>query len=407
MNIAVVNASVAIGKSQPSQKNSSESLNEFNQTFSSLLDKSSMESSNEQIKDEKEAIEMMDDLASLMVPLPLLNLTQVPKTIEGDMVLGQEPNLELETQHPLMNVLNVQGDSIENSDLSETLEDNLTSDEVNHSSQDEHLSLETQSQISSGIQHDEDKLLSKNLQSMDSISVDKQGDLDENSSLKKVVDKSLNQEKTELQHTKHQEVPLELNSFEDVIKASQELIEDEFELIEESFKGEMELVQESMVVNNGTVFLKDITAHEASLKPMSDMNYVKWDNQSEIMANLRHQISILKENDSTTLQLKLYPQHLGSISVELKMKNGVLSANVLVEQSELKSVIEQEFHQINLEGTKIEQLNVEVNAQSQQQSKSQTATKTSRRFSLEDEPLEEFEMALEEKAHTGYLNLTV
>ncbi len=425
MNISVVNASVAISNSQPSQKNLSEQSNEFNKTFSSLLDQSSTEPSNEQSNDEKETTQMMDDLASLMVPLPLLNLTQLPITIEGDVALVQEAHVELEMTPSLTNMLNVQGDSIENLDLSGTLGHDLIFDEGDDLSQDEHLLTKAQSQISSGLKSDENKSLSENLQQMDSVVVDKQSELDENSSLKKVVDKPLNQEQNGLQNSQS----LELDSFEGKMRASQELLEQELksiqdsvegkmrasqelleqdlDSIQDSVEGKMKSVQESMVVNNTTVFLKDVTAHEASLEPMSGANYFKWDNQSEIMSNLRHQISILKENDYTTLQLKLYPQQLGSISVELKMKNGVLNAHVLVEQSELKSVIEQEFHQINLDGTKIEQLNVEVNAQSQQQSQSQKATKTVRRFTLEDDPLEELEMATKENEHTGYLNLTV
>ncbi len=399
MNIAVVDASVAIRTSQPSQKNSNEQSNEFNKTFSSCLNQNSMESSSEKKNDEQQTTEMMDELACLMVPLPLLNLTPLPM-MEGEVPLVQASNLELEMEHPLIDVLNVQADSIEKLDVLETGE---TLDK------EQPLFTETQSSISSELKSDEHESVGMNLKPMDSMLVDHQDNLDEKIEFKKVINQPLNQEKTELQHSKVQDMPLELDSFEEVMKASQPLVEKEaFQSIQTSLEDDMNSVQESMIINNSTVVLKDVTTHEAPfMKSVSDANYFKWANQSEIMSNLKHQMSILKENDYTTLQLKLYPQHLGSISVELKMKNGVLNAHVLVEHAELKSVIEQEFHQINLDGTTIEQLNVEVNAQSQQQSQSHTSTKTSRRFFLEDEASEELEAAPKEIEHKGYLNLTV
>ena len=399
MNIAVVDASVAIRTSQPSQKNSNEQSNEFNKTFSSCLNQNSMESSSEKKNDEQQTTEMMDELACLMVPLPLLNLTPLPM-MEGEVPLVQASNLELEMEHPLINVLNIQADSIEELDVLETGE---TLDK------EQPLFTETPSSMSLELKSDEHESVGMNLKPMDSMLVDHQDNLDEKIEFKKVINQPLNQEKTELQHSKVQDMPLELDSFEEVMKASQPLVEKEaFQSIQTSLEDDMNSVQESMLINNSTVVLKDVTTHEASfMKSVSEANYFKWANQSEIMSNLKHQMSILKENDYTTLQLKLYPQHLGSISVELKMKNGVLNAHVLVEHAELKSVIEQEFHQINLDGTTIEQLNVEVNAQSQQQSQSHTSTKTSRRFFLEDEASEELEAEPKEIEHKGYLNLTV
>lgn len=399
MNIAVVDASVAIRTSQPSQKNSNEQSNEFNKTFSSCLNQNSMESSSEKKNDEQQTTEMMDELACLMVPLPLLNLTPLPM-MEGEVPLVQASNLELEVGQPLIDVLNIQADSIEELDVLETGE---TLDK------EQPLFTETPSSMSLELKSDEHESVGMNLKPMDSMLVDHQDNLDEKIEFKKVVNQPLNQEKIELQHSKVQDMPLELDSFEEVMKASQPLVEKEaFQSIQTSLEDDMNSVQESMLINNSTVVLKDVTTHEASfMKSVSEANYFKWANQSEIMSNLKHQMSILKENDYTTLQLKLYPQHLGSISVELKMKNGVLNAHVLVEHAELKSVIEQEFHQINLDGTTIEQLNVEVNAQSQQQSQSHTSTKTSRRFFLEDEASEELEAEPKEIEHKGYLNLTV
>lgn len=451
MNIAVVNASVAVGKSQPSQKVSNEQQDEFNKTFSSLLNKSSMESSNEQTNDEKESTEMMDDLASLMIQLPLLNLTPLSTDMTNQEVLVQKANLELETGQSLMQGLNlfqpspstsaVEGESIKNSPLLETLENSVSSEKLDYELLEESLntkpfddysSTTSQSQRNSKLQNDEHQLSTAHLQQQDielsSMLPDEAINLDKSLSFKDNLEKQstlvteqynpLFKDSLEKQSIRviEQDNPL-LNDSSN--KQSIQFTNQEKNLLQstlgqeetldvDSFEGEIKSVQESIAINHGTMtFKSDVTVHEANSKPVFNSNYLKWDNQSEIMESLRHQISILKENDYTTLQLKLYPQHLGSISVELKMKNGVLNAHVLVEQSELKAVIEQEFHQINLDGIAIEQLNVEVNAQRHQQSKSETPTKASKSFTLEDEPVEEVEVIQKEIQHTGYLNLTV
>lgn len=134
----------------------------------------------------------------------------------------------------------------------------------------------------------------------------------------------------------------------------------------------------------------------------------KWENQVEVMTEIEHRISLLKEEDSTTLTLKLYPKTLGNISVEMNLKNGVLNAQVLLEHAELKPMIEQAMHQVQLDGFANVQVNVEVGANSQsffKQQDEQSANKNSRYVLDEDE--EGAEIQLVETNLMGRLNLKV
>ena len=136
------------------------------------------------------------------------------------------------------------------------------------------------------------------------------------------------------------------------------------------------------------------------------MNHFKWENKDQVILGLKHQISILNNNETKVLNLKLYPQHLGSISVELKMKNGVLNAHVLVEQIEMKPILEQALHEINLAGAVIEQLNVEVSPQNQGQNPFDQQQKLNQHNSEEELPdIQEEPLIHQEVKHVGYLNM--
>lgn len=136
------------------------------------------------------------------------------------------------------------------------------------------------------------------------------------------------------------------------------------------------------------------------------MNHSKWENRDQIIIGLKHQISILNNNETKVLNLKLYPQHLGSISVELKMKNGILNAHVSVEQIEMKPILEQALHEINLAGTGIEQLNVEVSPQNQGQNPFNQQKKLNQHHSEEELlDIQEEQLIYQEVKHVGYLNM--
>lgn len=149
------------------------------------------------------------------------------------------------------------------------------------------------------------------------------------------------------------------------------------------------------------------------LSPVTDLGVdvkhsIRWDNQVEVMSQIEHQIKLLKENDSTTLTLKLYPKNLGNISVEMQLKNGILNAQVLLEQPDLKPVIEQAIQHIQLDGFETVQVNVEVGANSQsffKQQEEKSANKNTRYFLEEEDESTQSEFV--ETCYRGQLNLKV
>jgi|GEM_PF-4330043 len=101
----------------------------------------------------------------------------------------------------------------------------------------------------------------------------------------------------------------------------------------------------------------------------SRADYKTWTNESEVKSAIRQQLVVLRKQDTTKLVLKLYPQHLGAMSVELKMKNGGVLANVVLDQIEAKPLIEQAFADLKLDQMPLESLNVEINNHNNQHQK--------------------------------------
>lgn len=164
---------------------------------------------------------------------------------------------------------------------------------------------------------------------------------------------------------------------------------------------------EAVIPNQGLLIGSDnekLQSEQSSKTQL--MNHSKWENRDQIVLGLKHQISILNNNETKVLNLKLYPQHLGSISVELKMKNGILNAHVSVEQIEMKPILEQVLHEINLAGTGIEQLNVEVSPQNQGQNPFNQQKKLNQHHSEEELlDIQEEQLIYQEVKHVGYLNM--
>lgn len=72
--------------------------------------------------------------------------------------------------------------------------------------------------------------------------------------------------------------------------------------------------------------------------------------QAEQLVNqiekLLNQSQILKNQGIIKLQLKLYPEHLGSIRIELVQKDGVLSARLLATSAVAKEMLDSQLHQL-------------------------------------------------------------
>lgn len=428
MDINVLNAGINFKNNSSPKKTLGEQQSQFNETFSNALDKSSMNSLNQKDNDDKNLEENMDDLTATLVQTSLIMQPAVFQQISGEIT-------NLESVEGESSFLRNQLNGLNSLSLRETLT-------ISQSTFTDDLTQNPNIMPINKVDGVDNTLIQQELATTKNpVSTETLGQLTLEESLN--VDASLSEmtDKQVLQSFKNQinsmsnevntntqsgtDTQLGNNTQSNTSSNSKTLTFSESFHQSQDINQESELVEDidfkAMVTSDSTTTLSesiystqsmitnklDAAVNDVQSQSTSTTNYLKWENQSEIIDNLRHQISLLRENDSTTLHLKLYPQHLGAISVELKMKNGVLKADVLVEHAELKAVLEQEFHQINLDGTKIEQLNVEVNSQTHQQSQSQKPTKESTKFSLEDEIVDEIEVVEKEEQQVGYINLTL
>ncbi len=84
----------------------------------------------------------------------------------------------------------------------------------------------------------------------------------------------------------------------------------------------------------------------------------------EVSKQIIDQVKVKLRPDQTTLEIKLYPEHLGKLTLEVASKNGLLTAKFIAESQITKEVIESQLNvlqeQLHLQGIKVEEIEVEV-----------------------------------------------
>lgn len=77
-----------------------------------------------------------------------------------------------------------------------------------------------------------------------------------------------------------------------------------------------------------------------------------------------NQIKVTMKNDVTSLQMQLYPEHLGKVSVQVVAKNGVLTAQIAAENETAKMALESQLallkESFEQQGLKVESVEVMV-----------------------------------------------
>lgn len=91
-------------------------------------------------------------------------------------------------------------------------------------------------------------------------------------------------------------------------------------------------------------------------------------NFDEVVSEISEKINILKDNSSETMKIKLKPQELGELSIELEKKGNDIVARVLVHSNETKQLIEKNMtllhNSIGNYNVKITEVNVNSQANS-------------------------------------------
>ncbi len=84
----------------------------------------------------------------------------------------------------------------------------------------------------------------------------------------------------------------------------------------------------------------------------------------DISKQIIEQIKLKLQADQTSIEMKLYPEHLGKLAFQVSTKSGILTASFTTENEVTKEIIESQLHvlkeQLNLQGLKVEDLEVEV-----------------------------------------------
>lgn len=84
----------------------------------------------------------------------------------------------------------------------------------------------------------------------------------------------------------------------------------------------------------------------------------------EVSKQIIDQVKVKLRPNQTTIEINLYPEHLGKLSLEVASKNGTLTAKFTAETQITKEVIESQLNvlkeQLHLQGIKVEEIEVEV-----------------------------------------------
>lgn len=80
-----------------------------------------------------------------------------------------------------------------------------------------------------------------------------------------------------------------------------------------------------------------------------------------VVSQVITQVKIMASEDTNSIQMQLYPEHLGRLSIEISEKSGIMSAQLVVESEDAKQALissmnelKDAFQEQNLEVTKIE-----------------------------------------------------
>jgi flagellar hook-length control protein FliK len=107
--------------------------------------------------------------------------------------------------------------------------------------------------------------------------------------------------------------------------------------------------------------VQDMTAAAPVTEAPSPASYV--DSQS-ILDQVRDQIKVNITEDATTMELQLHPASLGTVNLSVASNGGVVTANILVQNEAVKSVLEAQLVQLletfEEQGQKVEAIEVSV-----------------------------------------------
>ncbi|WP_100403055.1 flagellar hook-length control protein FliK [Bacillus sp. FJAT-42315] len=136
-------------------------------------------------------------------------------------------------------------------------------------------------------------------------------------------------------------------------------------------------------------------------KPMNMEQFI------EKFSQILNNSNLMKTPNGNRLLIKLYPEQLGSLRIELLQQNGVMTAKILSSTSMVKDLFEQHVHSLkhaftqqNITVDKIELAHSQADPQkfdrpSQQEQQTKQQQQQSQQKETEDQPVEQFKDVLE------------
>lgn len=90
------------------------------------------------------------------------------------------------------------------------------------------------------------------------------------------------------------------------------------------------------------------------------------DTSEQILEQVLQQVKTTMKQDVTSIQMQLYPEHLGKVSIEVVSKNGVMTAHIATENESAKAALESQINVLKetfeAQGLKVESVEVMVSA---------------------------------------------
>ncbi len=154
--------------------------------------------------------------------------------------------------------------------------------------------------------------------------------------------------------------------------------------------------QEVKAAEQFEAFLNNLTKASTNTQVDFNGNLVQVTEIREIANQIIERIRVNIRPEQTQMELQLNPEHLGKVNLSIQSKNGVMTAQFVVQNEISKEAIESQLHTLretlNQQGIKVEAIEVTVAAYSFEQNNNQNTqsqeearqSRTGNRISLED-----------------------
>lgn len=153
---------------------------------------------------------------------------------------------------------------------------------------------------------------------------------------------------------------------------------------------------ELRAANQFEAFVNNLSKAADTTQVEAQGNLVRMTEIREIANQIIQRIRVTIQPDQTSMELQLNPEHLGRVNLSLQSKNGIMTAQFVVQNEISREAIESQLHTLretlNQQGLKVEAIEVSIAANSFEQSNNhnfdeQAQAKPDRsnhRISLED-----------------------